>query len=127
MGPIQPLPSNSYAKHVQDALPEYSLIVTEHPDQIPLPSQLEFHRLSHILSITLYPQPNQQAKPLTLSSRNLLLGKFRTRVSFPLHVAISRASRVPLDPLAAAARMSVESPIMRTFEASRLPPLSGVL
>jgi hypothetical protein len=54
-GPMQPLP-NSYAKHVQDAILERSLIVTEHPDGIPLPGRLEFH---NILSITLYPQTYQ--------------------------------------------------------------------
>ena len=58
-GPILPLAPSSYAKRVQDALLEHSLIVTEHPDGIPLLGQLELHRLSHILSITLYPQTNQ--------------------------------------------------------------------
>lgn len=58
-GLMQPLPPSSYAKHVQDALLEHSLIVTEHPDGIPLPGRLEFHCLSNILSITLYPQTHQ--------------------------------------------------------------------
>ena len=58
-GPIQPLQPNSYAKHVQDALHEHSLIVTEHPERTPLPGRVEFHCLSHMLSITLYPRTHQ--------------------------------------------------------------------